>query len=615
MSEGETEAREGASDDAVEEERNDEIDGASAGKDGEDDFDENNNNSSYSYEDEDHCFLTLSEGEQLKRATQASLLEFYSPPRTLRRSLQSKVNNAVRKDEGGTETRAGATVSDSGDVSTIMADPGLSMIMTSSPSTSPQQSHFQAKGKFHGSKHREVMTLTASTVNNTSCREESVVYEQLISSPPDAEILNDATIHQQLASSVIKHLEEELKFLGLGTSADQRDSSIVSILKLSMSMLEQARDAEEGEWGEKESRHRTSSIASSINAFNVKYNSEALISNLGDEPTEAELCNVIQGLSIDDGRKFAAIPQYSEIDLLIGKHLGEGSFSNVYEVTVTNVEDRVDVAMKCLRPQIRSNAEQYIIGVKDLVHEAVMLSSLDHPNIIKIHGRSELGDGYFILLDKLQDTLNDRIKIWQNDFPNSSNNPPSLQQVRVAMAAADALAYLHDRQIVFRDLKPANVGFDSRGVLKLFDFGFAIGLNHVEGEVLYDRAGTLRYMAPEVGLDVGHGLPADVYSFSILLWEIFAVKKPFGKIKDFTTVVFQNGERPKVGKNWPQELKVLLEDSWSTNPGKRPTMEVCKNTLEGTLRTLQRRGSIDRRDNSQVMRASLRRSFRMSWDG
>ncbi len=546
---------------------------------------------------------------------------------------------------------------------------------------------------------------------------------------------------------------------------------------------------EDEEWGGEEHRHRTSSIASSSDAFtdlcnelDENYNSEALMAKLGDEPTEAELCivaaarvtEVIQEQSIVDRTNFEAIPQYPKTDLCIGRHLGKGTFSDVFEVTLTIVENqsttphllgqamneldqriqakfpvnsnqhsdersdsfeykpanksrlssvnngspspvktgeghgsgndgdsseddidkyinaafgghrsasappadavdeeedltaelpelkpveirrparrqrrvttdlsssmcvgslssamasrrsrRIDVAMKCLRPQIRSNTEQFIIGVEDLVHETIMLSSLNHPNIIKIHGRAggcvsssfKLGDGYFILLDKLQDTLDDRIKDWQHKLPNGSRNPPSLQQIKVAMAAADAMAHLHDHQIVFRDLKPANVGFDSRGVLKLFDFGFAIGLNHVEGEVLYDRAGTLRYMAPEVGLDVGHGLPADVYSFSILLWEIFAVKKPFGKIKDFTTVVFQNGERPKVGKNWPQELKVLLEDSWSTNPGKRPTMEVCKNTLEGTLRTLQRRGSIDRRDNSQVMRASLRRSFRMSWDG
>ena len=79
------------------------------------------------------------------------------------------------------------------------------------------------------------------------------------------------------------------------------------------------------------------------------------------------------------------------------------------------------LAMKCLRPQIRSDAEQFIIGVEDLVHETLLLASLDHPNIIKLRGRSgecisnsfRLSDGFFILLDRLTDTLEDRIIRWK----------------------------------------------------------------------------------------------------------------------------------------------------------------------------------------------------------
>ena len=70
------------------------------------------------------------------------------------------------------------------------------------------------------------------------------------------------------------------------------------------------------------------------------------------------------------------------------------------------------------------------------------------------------------------------------------------------------MSYLHSKKIVFRDLKPANVGFDSSGVLKLFDFGFVIGIEGNsektgESHLLYDRCGTPWYMAPEVGLESG----------------------------------------------------------------------------------------------------------------
>eukprot|EP00804_Cyclotella_cryptica_P011586 CCRYP_012100-RD/>CCRYP_012100-RD protein AED:0.09 eAED:0.09 QI:397/1/1/1/0.66/0.25/4/807/440 len=161
-------------------------------------------------------------------------------------------------------------------------------------------------------------------------------------------------------------------------------------------------------------------------------------------------------------------------------------------------ERRLTLAMKCLRPQIRASAEQFLIGVEDLIHETAMLASLDHPNIIKIHGRSggSLSEsfklnGYFILLDRLIDTLEDRMVRWKKTNPLAGKNP-SLNQVMVASSLAGAILFLHRNHIVFRDLKPANVGFDASGVLKLFDFGFAVSIEEDNPKALYDRCGTLR---------------------------------------------------------------------------------------------------------------------------
>ncbi|EJK76573.1 hypothetical protein THAOC_01662 [Thalassiosira oceanica] len=79
------------------------------------------------------------------------------------------------------------------------------------------------------------------------------------------------------------------------------------------------------------------------------------------------------------------------------------------------------LAMKCLRPQIRSNCDQFVTGAEDLVHETAMLASLDHPFIIKLHARASgslrdsfvLNDGYFILLDRLTGFLTDRLQEWK----------------------------------------------------------------------------------------------------------------------------------------------------------------------------------------------------------
>jgi serine/threonine protein kinase len=296
-------------------------------------------------------------------------------------------------------------------------------------------------------------------------------------------------------------------------------------------------------------------------------------------------------------------------------------------------ERKVILAMKCLRPQIRSNAVQFQVGIEDLVHETAILASLDHTNIVKIHGRADgrdsnsflLGDGFFILLDKLTETLEERIRSWKN--LSYGKAAPSLSQVNAACSIADAMSYLHSKRIVFRDLKPANVGFDSTGVLKLFDFGFAVCMDdsprcqsmcndepwdYKKSSLLYDRCGTPRYMAPEVGLELGYSLPADVYTFGILLWEICALKKPFSGAKspdEIHQTVFLKNVRPKLYKHWPRVLRDLMTSCWSSSAEERPAMWYAKTMLSAHARE----ASMPQNNGKGNLRGSL--VFRrLTWD-
>ena len=355
-----------------------------------------------------------------------------------------------------------------------------------------------------------------------------------------------------------------------------------------------------------------------------------------------------------DRTTWGNISQYSKSDFLIGKYLGRGTFSDAFEVNITvtaaeetkmKQEGMTDkyitsyrsktYAMKNLRPKLRSDLTQYIDSVEDLVHETAMLASLDHPNIVKLHGRmnttsfsNSINDGYFILLDRLQDTLDERILSWRKIIEGSSSTSsykPSFSkkttknlivcQLKAAYGIADALSYLHKKHIVFLDLKPTNVGFDHMGVVKLFDFGFAIDVStssnnaqskiglastlsedqidgshrsyYQETHLQYETCGTPRYMAPEVGLELGYGVSADVHSFGILLWEICSLKKPFGNVKsgdELHKKVFEKGVRPKVNKSWPPVLKDTLISCWSPYAGDRPTMDFVKMILKAFVK-------------------------------
>ena len=76
--------------------------------------------------------------------------------------------------------------------------------------------------------------------------------------------------------------------------------------------------------------------------------------------------------------------------------------------------------------------------------------------------------------------------------------------------------YMHDKDIIYRDLKPENLLFDKDGYLKLTDFGFS----KVVVERTYTLCGTPEYIAPEIILNQGHSKPVDWWAFGVLLYEL-----------------------------------------------------------------------------------------------
>lgn len=293
-------------------------------------------------------------------------------------------------------------------------------------------------------------------------------------------------------------------------------------------------------------------------------------------------------------------------DLKVESQLGSGGFSSVYCASIVP-EERQDsqqrspmirdamnhrkFAVKLLDKKVWNKDLNYVCqAAADLALEAKMLSRLNHENIIQLYGTSAVISfmdqrGYFLVLGLLSETLARRLQRWR-----ASGHKRVAHRLRsAAIGIARGMEYLHKNNVVFRDLKPNNVGWcQESGKIQIFDFGLSVELH--KGERLKSTVGTPRYMAPEVALGTGYDSSCDVHSFGIVLWQICSLQKgpfPGKKREEIWELVAIKGQRPPLDSVYcPERIKKLMEDCWDENPQVRPTFKVIRKRLEKVLRTM-----------------------------
>ena len=281
--------------------------------------------------------------------------------------------------------------------------------------------------------------------------------------------------------------------------------------------------------------------------------------------TEAHLddavTNATASSAILQTRPRRSHPKFHRNEISVGKLLGQGAFSEVRRINKIKLRDeytsynyseekarhllqiqlselstrRRGFVIKHLCEDLVSNRKRFYHAATDLLLEAKFLSRFDHPNIIKIHGWAVGGaasygygmhDGYFIILDEVDETLTQRLDRWRQDttfanFPQDQLLKHDNGRLRYALQAASALKYMHDQRVIFRDLKPDNLGIRS-DIIQLFDFGLCRELPQESSctedkEFHMTRVGTRRWMAPEVFVGAPYSLKADVSFLSCAL--------------------------------------------------------------------------------------------------
>ena len=149
-----------------------------------------------------------------------------------------------------------------------------------------------------------------------------------------------------------------------------------------------------------------------------------------------------------------------------------------------------------------------------LAHEFKTLALLRHPNIIHVsdYGFDAQNRPYFTM-DLLEGA---------KTILDAGREQPFAAQLDLIGQVLQALAYLHERGILHRDLKPDNVLVTPQGQVKLLDFGLADGLPHASGAV-----GTLVYMAPEVLRNQPLSQASDLYAVGVMVYQLVVGQHPF----------------------------------------------------------------------------------------
>jgi serine/threonine protein kinase len=321
------------------------------------------------------------------------------------------------------------------------------------------------------------------------------------------------------------------------------------------------------------------------------------------------------------------VPSTSNDDLLLGENEDDviETFVSSSRHSYNSVRDvgasTKTYALKRLNAIALNSASNVQLGISGMIFEARVLSQVlrsHHPNIVQMYGLSpnffmDPNQG-FIILEYLNDTLDKRLlrlKERQSMLSDHSTKEGRFQRIFdlnskqekkqtiqyeqfkrtkfYGLGIASALAHLHRHRILYRDLKPANIGFDEHGMIKLFDFDLSRILD--EADVNNNRrltagVGSLRYMSPECSMGKPYGFPSDVHSFAILLWEICTLQRPYNNVHTTSVLVkmaFLGLERPSLRLVTSSPVKALLQKSWNPNPEQRP----CFRSIVNTLRSLE----------------------------
>ncbi|KAL8569123.1 hypothetical protein ACOMHN_055039 [Nucella lapillus] len=259
---------------------------------------------------------------------------------------------------------------------------------------------------------------------------------------------------------------------------------------------------------------------------------------LGDTAASETMCSRLSRHSSRSGSACTDNSQEEEtIQWKKGNVLGKGAFGTVW-CGLTNEGELIAVKQIELNTADRQKAEREYEKVQE---EVELLKTLKHINIVGYLGTS------------LDDST---VSIFMQFVPGGS-----IASILARFGALDetvfrrytrqilqGVEYLHDNDVIHRDIKGGNVMLMPNGIIKLIDFGCAkrlcINLSLSQSQILRSMKGTPYWMAPEVVNESGHGKKSDIWSIGCTIFEMATRKPPWADMNPMAAIFAIGSERP-----------------------------------------------------------------------
>lgn len=285
--------------------------------------------------------------------------------------------------------------------------------------------------------------------------------------------------------------------------------------------------------------------------------------------------------------------EYPRNDVVYIRDIGQGAFGRVFKARAPNLtkgEDSTLIAVKMLKEDASEDLQT------DFEREASLMAEFNHPNIVKFLGVCAIGKPMCLLFEYMgKGDLNEYLRMCSPEqytvrkhntcidiYDQEVTTLDCVDQLHISRQIAAGMMYLSDKNYVHRDLATRNCLVGSNLQVKISDFGLARSVHRIEYYKGSDNdAIPIRWMPLESILYNKFSIESDVWSFGVVLWEIFsfALQPYYGMTHEEVVEFLKDGKCLVCPESTPQQVYDLMKKCWNRKPNGRPSFQALNKAL------------------------------------